>query len=248
MNKTLKIVATALAAITATAALAQSAAPPIPIGPNGEAYWFGPGPSAHALKFGSSTMNTNGGFDRAWFSWDSAFGFTAYANVAAVPIADPFTFQVNINAPTYITVLPYVYVDGYFGLSAAVQGWGTTANLNLGFSRFYILHNAPVFVRFIGFTNATLQPPFSAGIYGYNTIAMTYQATVRPFLQSTGAGGAIYTQFNFGPTSGNGLAYLDPTMATNFFAQIDIARTATVYWNNPAGPYKANGLVIVSNF
>ena len=238
--KITRLAITAFAALAVTSAMAQSAAPGTPTGPNGEAYWFGPGPAAHKVKFDSKVMTLG---DRAWFEWDSAFGFTQYSNVAFVA-ANTANFQVNINAPTTITVLPYVYVDGYFGLSAAVQGWGTTANLDLGFSRFYILHNAPVFVR-MDATNAVLQGP--ASIYGYNTIPMTYNATVRPRLQS-GFVGAIVRNFNFGPTAGVGAVYLDPTIDTNFFAEIDIFRKATVYWNNPAGVYKALGTVIVSNF
>ncbi len=240
--KMTRIAVAAFAVLAVSSAMAQSAAPSTPVGPNGEGYWFGPGPANHSVAYNSKTMTLG---DRAWFEWDSAFGFTQYGNVASAS-GNTSTFQVNINAPTYITVKPYVYVDGYFGVAASVQGWGTTANLDLGFSRFYILHNAPVFVRFFA-NNAFLDPGQAIGPYGFNRIDMTYQAIVRPRLQS-GFVGPVVRTVNFGPTAGAGLTYLDPSFDTNFFAEIDIARKATVYWNNPAGNYKATGLVVVSNF
>ncbi len=235
-----RIAISALVAVAALSATAQVSAPATPVGPNGESYWFGPGPANHKVKFDSKVMTLG---DRSWFEWDSAFGFANYQNVSFVS-NNTATFRVDIGAPTTINVLPYVYVDGYFGVSASVQGWGTTANLDLGFSRFYVLHNSPVFVR-MSATNAVLQGP--ASIYGYNTIAMTYSATVRPRL-SSGVTAPIVRNFNFGPTAGIGQCYLDPTNDTNFFAEIDIFRKATVYWNNPAGTYRALGTVVVSNF
>ncbi len=237
-----RIATTALVALSALSAVAQSAAPSTPVGPNGESYWFGPGPANHKVVLGSTSMTLG---DRAWFEWDSAFGFTQYGNVSYAS-GNPTSFQVSIDAPTFITVKPYVYVDGYFGLSASVQGWGTTADLDLGFSRFYVLHNAPVFIRAFA-NNAFLDPGQAIGPYGFNRIDMTYSATVRPRLQS-GFIGPVVRSFNFGPTAGVGSAYLDPTNDTNFFAEIDIARKATVYWNNPAGNYKAVGTVVISNF
>lgn len=243
MKKTIKFAAVITAALTGAVAMAQfpSAPPGTPVGPNGEAYWFGPGPAPHQVIWNSKSMTLG---DRAWFEWDSAFGFIQYQNIQAGG-GNTSNFFVQFNAPTYITVRPYVYVDGYFGLSAAVQGWGTTANLDLGFSRFYILHNAPVFVRFFG-NNAFLDPFQAIGPYGYNRIDIDYTAFVRPRLQS-GLPAANVRTVNFGPLSGSGLCYLDPTFDTNFFAEVDIQRRATVYWNNPAGNYKATGIVAVAS-
>ena len=235
-----RIAISALVAATALSASAQIAAPSTPVGPNGESYWFGPGPANHKVVSGSSMMTLG---DRSWFEWDSAFGFANYQNIAFAH-NDTCNFRVDISAPTCVEVKPYVYVDGYFGVCAAVQGWGTTANLDLGFSRFYVLHNAPVFVR-MNATDAYLAGP--ASIYGFNKISMEYSATVRPRLHS-GVLAPIVRNFNFGPTAGIGQCYLDPTNDTSFFAEIDIFRKATVYWNNPAGTYKAIGTVTVSNF
>jgi hypothetical protein len=242
MNKT-RFALAAFAALASVAAMAQVNQPSKPSGPNGEPFWFGPGPKAHAYIANSSIMDPN---SRAWYEWDSYTGGWSGAN-NLIGSANTTAFLDYVRADTTINVKPYVYVDGYFGLSADVSGWGTNFNIDLGFSRFYVLHNAPVYLYFQSFQDAILQS-IPTGPFGYGKIAMDYRCEIRPWL-SPGVAGPIVRNFTFGPTSTPlGQAYLDPRYDSDFFAQVDIYRKASVYWNNPAGTYKAVGIVIVQNF
>ena len=241
--RTLTIAATAL---TAVSALAQSWAPfGTPSGRNGRNFWFGPGPAAHTLaNYDWDATNA------AWFEYDgssSSFqgvGGVAGSGTAFTGFSGGWAFSDVVEARSTINVRPYVYVDGYFGLTSDVQGWGYSAHLPLGSSTFYILHNAPVFVHFNGFTDANQVS--TVGVANGKSIQMEYTAqayATSPVETYT----ATVPSINFGPNAGDATYYLDPVSNTNFFGKIDIARFATIPYDIPAGVYRATGTVVVSS-
>ena len=250
--KLLKISLIASLAVVAVSAIAQNQAPfAVPDGRNGRNFWFGnlgAGPSLHSSAGYDWDAN-----NRVWFEYDGSsnsfkgaggiagFG-TQFTNFTPGP---GWNFFDVIQSRTTINVRPYVYVDGYFGLLADVQGWGY-AQVPLGSSTFYILHNAPVFVRFQGFTDATTVG--TVGVPNGSVIPVDYSATVYATFPFGTPNFQIQTlpTITFGPRAGDNGLYLDPVVSTNFFGRININRTATVNYNVPAGQYQATGLVVIS--
>ncbi len=237
------LVISALAAVTS---MAQTWAPfAQPAGYNGHNFWFGPGPAAHTLN--SYDWDAN---NRAWFEYDgssSSFqgaGGVAGSGTAFTGFVCGWGFTDVIEARSTINVRPYVYIDGYFGLISDVQGWGYSSHLYLGSSTFYILHNAPVFVHFNGFSDANQVA--TVGVPNGKFIKMEYSAQAymtTPLATFT----MTVPSINFGPTAGDATYYLDPVANTNFFGKIDISRYATIPYDVPAGVYRATGTVVVSS-
>ena len=249
----LRLSTLAISALVATAAFAQNSAPfATPNGRQGKNFWFGnngQGPSLH-----SSAGYDWDASNRAWYEYDgssnsykgaggaSGFGqaFTGFTAGAG------WNFNDVIQARTTINVRPYVYVDGYFGLISDVQGWGY-AKVPLGSSTFFVLHNAPVYVRFSGFTDANQIG--TVGVANGVTIPVDYSATVFATYPNPGSDNTQFQSqptINFGPRSGSNGFYLDPVVHTNFFGRIDVSRVGTLNYNVPAGKYVAVGTVIIS--
>ncbi len=240
-----RLAVVALAACAATGAMAQSWAPfAKPSGYNGHNFWFGPGPAVHSLN--SYDWDAN---NRAWFEYDGSGGFLGSGGVfgsgtAFTGFPAGWGFSDVIQARSTINVRPYVYIDGYFGLISDVQGWGYASHLFLGSSTFYVLHNAPIFIHFSGFTNANQVA--TLGVPNGRFISMEYTAqayATTPLATFT----AFVPPINFGPLAGNATYYLDPVADTNFFGRIDISRYATIPYDIPAGIYQAVGTVVVSS-
>ncbi len=244
--KLTRIAILAISALAATSSMAQSWAPfAKPAGYNGHNFWFGPGPAVHSLA--SYDWDAN---NRAWFEYDgssSSFrgaGGVSGSGTAFTGFPSGWGFSDVIEARSTINVRPYVYIDGYFGLISDVQGWGYASHLFLGSSTFYVLHNAPIFIHFSGFTDANQIA--TVGVPNGKVIKMEYSAQAymtTPLATFT----MTVPSINFGPTAGDATYYLDPVVNTNFFGKIDISRYATIPYDIPAGVYRALGTVVVSS-
>lgn len=261
--KAIRFTLIAVAALAAVSVFAQNSAPfATPNGRNGKNFWFGnsgTGPSLHSSAGYDWDAN-----NRAWYEYDGSGGGAAIANNqlfkgqggvsgsgnAFTSFAPGgFAFSDVIQSRTTVNVRPYVYVDGYFGLIADVQGWGNS-KVDLGSSTFYVLHNTPVYVRFNGFTDANQIS--TVGRPNGRQIPVDYSATVKANYPNPGHDNTeiqYLSTITFGPRStGNQFFYLDPVSHTNFFGRIDIARSAQVAYDIPAGTYQAIGTVVVSSF
>src|SRR4029079_14047096 len=112
---------------------ASQTLPPPPFA--GQSYWYGPGPSAFTV---SSSSQTDGGYSEMYVSggnWVAGVnGGPAFVGVSAGGASITSTF----NVTTTLTIEPYIYVDGYFGVTASVSGFGGGA-IEVGTSRFFVL-------------------------------------------------------------------------------------------------------------
>ena len=267
MNST-RFASIAATVLVACGAFAQSPTnrPFTPSTFKGHGFWFGPGPADHTLA-SYDWDNDN----RAWFEYDGSgqtvggpINFSLFKGAGGtnmsfaqgfVGFPNNWAFRDVVQARTTINVRPYVYVDGYFGLIADVQGWGRADHLPIGSSDFYILHNTPVYVRFDNFTNADWQGNTlgKAPVNPFGTIPMEYSAEA---FRTTSGGAPLTNQFTslgsvqFSPLAGGvqpQLLYIDP-VDSNFFAKITINRFATINYNVPAGVYRSTGVVSISSF
>ena len=266
--KSLRFAIGAAAAVLAGGAFAQTP-PGVPYQPvsaygptKNHPFWFGPGPQTHTLN--SFDWDDN---NRAWFEWDGsgaipggplvssfkgAGGWSGFA-YGFFNFPNNWAFKDFIQARTTINVRPYVYVDGYFGLIADVQGWGRADHLLIGSSEFYILHNTPVYVTFANFGNANWvgNTLGKAPVNPIGTIPMEYTAT--SFATFGVAGTNVFSPLGavaFSSLAGGvqpQVLFIDP-VDSNFFAKILINRYATINYNVPAGVYQSTGVVTISSF
>jgi len=204
-------------------ATAQTLPPPSYAGQN---YWFGPGPSALTL---SSSTQDFGGYSEMY--QDGSGTWTS--GVSGGPAFDEFRTATNAGHPimisdysvrTSMTVSPYIYVDGYFGLSATLSGYGgTTWPLSLGGSRCFIVHNCPINIAAGDFGNLSN----SSGTTVPLSLVLQYADYANPGSFS-GSGnlpqtGAQYFSVDISPANDEGIL------------QVDILRSA----GQPVGPLTA---------
>lgn len=195
----------------------------------GQSYWFGPGPSAMSLQ--SSSQDTGGWAEltnngATWAVGGS--GGPALVSTSATPTSANAVFSV----PTSVNIQPYIYIDGYFGLTASISGFGA-GDVNLGSSRFYVIHNVPVQVTGFGFGDLVGPGP--------TTLQASYLVTYTSYTQPT-----VTDNFTFpGGASGSVSLNLDPTTDEGI-SFVDIQRTVSVTAQAQGGAYTASGSVMVS--
>lgn len=209
-------------------AMSQTLPPPSFAGQN---YWFGPGPATYS---NTSASQTRGGFSEMYSTngiWlGGVGGGPAFYNSQPSGAGFESTFTMTSD----LTVEPYVYIDGYFGTQASVNGF-TGQNVAVGTSRFFVLHNVPVDVTFSGFTDFVLsgQPSilshFSFQLYNYSTAALLRAGGLN------GDDGLVYT------------TTLDNALDGGVM-QVDCNRLALLNTNVAAGTYSANGQVTITAF
>lgn len=135
-----------------TVAFGQTLPPPAFAG---QSYWFGPGPSALTL---SSSTQDFGGYSEMYQDANGTWqagpnGGPAFDQVRTGTNGPTPIMISDFSVRTSMTVAPYIYVDGYFGLAATLTGFGGTWPMSLGSSRCFILHNCTIGVAAGDFGN-----------------------------------------------------------------------------------------------
>ena len=196
----------------------------------GQSYWFGPGPSAYSLD---SSSQTDGAFAEHAY-----LGGTYVATNGGGPAFQgsndtASTFQSSFWVRTNFTIMPYIYVDGYFEVDANVHGF-SPGTVNLGASRFYVLHNVGITIGSVfGFSDfQSLGGPLLVAHY-----SIDYHNYANPgaFSGSLPLNSATPFSFSVFQYQSDGLL------------EVNINRSVTVTTGIPAVPYTAGGDLYVSS-
>jgi len=198
----------------------------------GQSYWFGPGPAA--LSSTGFTQDT-GGYSELYKTsgtWTAGVnGGPAFSHNDTQPtyIASYF------NVSTDLVVEPYIYVDGYFGTTATVSGFSGGA-VGLGSSRFYVIHNVPIRMAGIGFSDLNQVPSGASLTIAYDIV---YSGYTNPGYSNT---------IHF--TTDNGIGgHFDVTISNtddNGILQVEPHRSATLPNNLAAATYHGVGTIWIN--
>ena len=216
-------------ALASAISLAQTLPPPDFAG---QSYWYGPGPQASTL--GASSQN-NGGYGEMTTN-GSNWSAGATGGPAFVAFQDfGISGQLDFSVSTAVTVSPYIYVDGYFGLAASINGFGSTGPMNIGSSKLYVLHNTPLNIHSYNFTNL-------GGVSGGHfdlTCTFTFRNYATPANFTT-------TQVVHGATAET--AYLNVDVADDDgILEVEINRSISPVGTIRAATYTGTGVFLVTS-
>jgi len=216
-------------ALASAAAYGQTLPPPDYAG---QSYWFGPGPQGLSVTSTSQNSGGYGDMSTNGSNWSAgATGGPAFQAFEDFGTNGRLTFTVS----SAVTVAPYIYVDGYFGLAATLTGLSTSGPINIGSSRLYVLHNTPLNINSFNFTNLT-------GVSG-STFDLACTFTLRNYANP---GNFSSTQVVHSATAEH--AYLNVDVSDDDgILEVDIARTITPVGAIRAGSYSGTGQFIVTS-
>ena len=197
----------------------------------GQSYWFGPGPSAMSVV---SSGQTDGGYAEMYQSpaWTASGGGPALLSTSAGTNA-----TASFLSQTTLTISPYIYVDGYFSVVATATGFGG-GTVNVGTSRFFVLHNTPVELILNGFTN------LGSGSFG---VAPTLQTTYHfDFIDYTNpANFTDSTDIIAADLGAGSFTTLIDNIQDEGILQVDVSRSSAVPAGISAGQYVGQGVIHV---
>lgn len=221
----------AMAALAAIAAFGTSQSLPPPVFA-GMGYWYGPGPSVFSLN---SSVQGSGGYAEMYRSggnWVAGVnGGPAFSSVSPGGASISSTFNVD----TTLNIEPYIYVDGYFGLTANVAGFASPGTLNIGASRFYVLHNCPITLHGDTYTDVTNGSTVLQTVYRF---VISNYADPGSFTGDQDVNGGTSETFDAANLS---------TATTGGVLQVDIQRIVSFPVGVSAGQYTGSGTVSVSS-
>ena len=228
--KFLKISLLSSALILSGISAAQTLPPPAFAG---QTYWFGPGPSSY---FVAEYFQVSGGYSEMYDlgpTWVvSQSGGPAFLNSSAGASNVQSVFTVSTN----LDVMPYIYVDGYFGLNTRIAGYSSGSPFVIGDSRFFVVHNTPLNIEIFGFND--MVGPGGATVR-YET-ALEYMNYANP---------GSYTGFSLGVSSASPAnianVNIDPADSGGIL-EVNIRRTVLTTGSLVAGSYTGTGLLRVS--
>jgi len=231
MISTIRLSATfAISALTMSVALGQTLPPPAYAG---QSYWFGPGPASYSV---TNTVQQSGGYaefvaNTSGTIWTpTQMGGPALVGAFGGPQA-----EADFNAETTLHIQPYIYVDGYFGLDTRLAGAIGGSSVNVGTSRFYIVHNCPIQLVQQGFTNLTGSGP-SPAVYAQDVLfTMTDYANPSNYSTTLTVHPATLYTTSISPTDDEGIL------------QVDATRLATLPNLAIAGDYTSVGIITVQS-
>ena len=143
--------------------------------------------------------------------------------------------EADFNAETTLHIQPYIYVDGYFGLDTRLAGAIGGSSVNVGTSRFYIVHNCPIQLVQQGFTNLTGSGP-SPAVYAQDVLfTMTDYANPSNYSTTLTVHPATLYTTSISPTDDEGIL------------QVDATRLATLPNLAIAGDYTSVGIITVQS-
>ena len=235
----MKILKTCLPFVFVCAAvLAHSQALPPPAY-NGQSYWFGPGPSSASVI---SSSQTDGGYAEMigdLNTGDVSAGVSGGPAFTGFSGGTPAPMTASFLSKTTVTIEPYVYIDGYFSVSCDISGFGSAGPIDLGASRFFIIHNDSIELDI-----NSVSKLFPGGNVNAVGIPLTLHVSLSDYKTSA----SVYTNTIVGG-SGGSLTFLDPTIYDDVIAQVDLDRTMDLTGLNPnAGQYIGTAVVAVKAF
>lgn len=216
-----------ISAATMSVAMAQTLPPP---NFAGQSYWFGPGPSAYSV---TDTTQNSGGY--AEFSTINNLG-TIWNPIQSGGPAVQGTFGGpqavgQFLSTTTMHVQAYIYIDGYFGLETRVTGATGGSAVNVGTSRFFVVHNCPIQLVQQAFTNLNGPATYP------QEVLFTMSDYTNPGNYSTSVNVLPATTYTttISPTDDEGIL------------QVDATRFATLPSLAVAGDYTATGVITVQS-
>lgn len=174
-----RILVLTASAFVSSVALGQTLPPPAF---HGQSYWFGPGPTAMSVS--SSTQDFGGYAEMvrdATSTWvGTASGGPAFNGFVSGTSNNHQILLSNFRLNTSVSVQPYIYVDGYFGVSANLTGFTGGFPVDLGASRVFILHNCPISMDVVNFEDLYRAGPFGPGPNLPTSYVVSYASYTNP--------------------------------------------------------------------
>jgi hypothetical protein len=184
----------------------------------------------------SSTIQTDGGY--AEMLGQSGGGWTVGVFGGPAFMGFPTSSTANFLSNTLLTVAPYIYVDGYFSVTASLSGF-TGGTVNIGTSRFYVIHNTPILLSGENFGKLA-----HLGAGAIPDLETTYNFDYLDYNNPLNFSGS---QSLVGSNSANAFSVSIDNLNDEGILQVDITRNTAVPTGTPAGQFFGQGIVHVGS-